>query len=540
VHIECIAWSPALPSTSTREILVGAQDGSVHETYIEGLEESFMRREEKYCKIVYKTADGQPVTGLWVDMLPGKSDLRRVILTTPSAIMHWVGRIQRYGHDIASIFAKYFESESPSVQDFKDGSSPYSMLSISPESTDDEDPARIFAWLTASGVYHGKLLIQPTTSELGTHVFSTSKLFSKAAIPTMKSPITSLALTEYHVIILCGTDIYAINRLDDSAVFQEAVVDPGTKVLGLCSDVKKSTFWVFTTSEIFELVVSDEDRDLWRIHLADKNFDDAMRFAKTSFQRDKVAVAHGDHLVAHGKYVEAAAVYGKSSKSFEEVALIFLENGEQDALRTYLMAKLTTLTSVSTVLAFPSQWDADVSKHSMQRIMVASWLVEVFMSRLNSLEDQLSTISSHAHASSTSPESLKAQLARVEEEYQLFVNKYKEDLDRKTTYEIISSHGRQQELLYYANSIQDYSYVLAYWVQRGKWLGALDVLKRQTDPAMFYKYSSVLMANVPMETVDILMRQSNLKPRNLIPALLNYNKFTNVPLNQVCYHSLCV
>jgi uncharacterized protein YacL (UPF0231 family) len=177
-------------------------------------------------------------------------------------------------------------------------------------------------------------------------------------------------------------------------------------------------------------------------------------------------------------------------------------------------------------------------KYSMQRIMVASWLVEVFMSRLNSLEDQLSTIASHAHASSTSPETLKAQLARVEEEYQLFVNKYKEDLDRKTTYEIISSHGRQHELLYYANSIQDYSYVLAYWVQRGKWLGALDVLKRQTDPEIFYKYSSVLMANVPMETVDILMRQSNLKPRNLIPALLNYNKFASVPLNQVCCHSV--
>jgi hypothetical protein len=222
------------------------------------------------------------------------------------------------------------------------------MLSISPESTDDEDPARIFAWLTAPGVYHGKLLIQPTTSVLGTHVFSTSKLFSKAAIPTMKSPITSLALTEYHVIILCGTDIYAINRLDDSLVFQEAVVDPGTKVLGLCSDVKKSTFWVFTTSEIFELVVSDEDRDLWRIHLAEKKFDDAMRFAKTLAQKDQVAVAHGDYLVAHGKYVEAAAVYGRSSKGFEEVALIFLENGEQDALRTYLMAKLTTLAPVST------------------------------------------------------------------------------------------------------------------------------------------------------------------------------------------------
>ena len=51
VHIECVAWSPALPSTSTREILVGAQDGSVYETYIEGVEESFMRREAYPPKI---------------------------------------------------------------------------------------------------------------------------------------------------------------------------------------------------------------------------------------------------------------------------------------------------------------------------------------------------------------------------------------------------------------------------------------------------------------------------------------------------------
>ena len=174
----------------------------------------------------------------------------------------------------------------------------------------------------------------------------------------------------------------------------------------------------------------------------------------------------------------------------------------------------------------------------MQRTMVASWLVEVFMSRLNSLEDQLYTISSHAHASQTSFDTIKDQLSDVKEGYQGFVGQYKGDLDRKTTYEIISSHGRQHELLYYANTINDYGYVLAYWVQREKWLDALDVLKRQTDPEMFYKYSSVLMANLPMETVDILMRQANLNPRNLIPALLNYNKFARVPLNQVCCGSL--
>lgn len=169
--------------------------------------------------------------------------------------------------------------------------------------------------------------------------------------------------------------------------------------------------------------------------------------------------------------------------------------------------------------------------------MVASWLVEVFMAKLNTLEDALSTIASHVGSSATSSSDIQSQLASCSEEYQEFIDKYKADLDRKTTYEIISSHGRKDELLYYANSVNDYGYVLAYWIQREKWLEALNVLKKQSEPEMFYKYSSVLMSNAPMETVDILMRQSNLNARNLIPAMLNYNKYTKVPLNQVCFSS---
>lgn len=168
----------------------------------------------------------------------------------------------------------------------------------------------------------------------------------------------------------------------------------------------------------------------------------------------------------------------------------------------------------------------------MQRIMVASWLIEVFMSKLNTLDDAIST---KAELSSGSEVQAMAQLAQVRAEYQEFINKYKGDLDRDTTYEIISSHGRREELLYYATNINDYSYVLAYWIQRERWIDALDVLKKQSDPEIFYKYSSVLMTGAPMETVNILMRQSNLNARHLIPALLNYNKDATVPLNQVSF-----
>ncbi|KAF8448426.1 putative vacuolar protein sorting-associated protein [Terfezia claveryi] len=513
VVIESVAWSPAQPTTSTREILLGTQDGTVYECYIEASEE-FMRRDERYMKQVLKVQDGQPITGVYVDALPGQMDLRRVIVTTPTKIMHFVGKISRHGHDIAPIFTKFFESEVASVQEFKEPSSrSYSMLSISPEPKDDYGGERYYAWLSSTGVYHGTLYTAPATSDLGTRVFAGSKLLTKSALPNVKGEITSIALTHWHILILCGSTVYAVSKLDDSVVFQEDVSDVCTKILGICMDPKNSTYWVSTSESIYEILETKEDRDVWRLKMADKSFDEAYRYAETPHQKDTVAVAQGDHLAAQGLYIEAAAVYGKSSKSFEEVCLTFLDNNEPDALRKYLLTKLASLKK----------------SQIMQRIMIASWLIEVFMSKLNTLDD---TISTKAELNMGGETQAKAQLAQVRAEYQEFINKYKGDLDRDTTYEIVSSHGRREELLYYATSINDYSYVLAYWIQREKWLEALDVLKRQVDPEMFYKYSSVLMTGAPMDTVNILMRQSNLNPRHLIPAMLNYNKDTMVPLSQ--------
>jgi len=114
LHIECVAWSPALPTASTREILVGTQDGSIYETYIEAMEDNFMRKDERYLKQVYKTPDNHSVTGLWVDGLPGNQQLRRVMVSTPGQIMHWVGKVQRHA-DPGSIFFKFFDTEAPST-----------------------------------------------------------------------------------------------------------------------------------------------------------------------------------------------------------------------------------------------------------------------------------------------------------------------------------------------------------------------------------------------------------------------------------------
>ncbi|KAJ4304104.1 tethering complex subunit [Collariella sp. IMI 366227] len=464
VPIECVAWSPALPTASTREILLGAADGNVYEASIEAHAE-FYRKEEKFVKVLAKMEGKGPV-------------------------VHELGRT------------------SPEAE---------SMLVVSPDAEqqhtrfrDEDVPERTFAWLSAHGVYHGKLLVDGSGQELGKRVFTEAKLLSRAQLTSPEGTgrrqvstdfIDAIALTHWHIVSVVGARVVVANRLTGAIVYDQVILQPDQKVVGLSVDLQKNTFWLFTPQEILEIVPRDEDRDIWEDY-----FDAALQYAHTPAQRDAVAIASGDYLVGKGQHNEAAGVWGKSSKPFEEVALTFIDNDQPDALRKYLLTKLSTYKKTSI----------------MQRVMIAAWLVEVFMAKLNSLDD---TIVTGAELSDTlNPTQTQEQLEAVRAEFHEFVNRHKSDLDRKTVYDVISSHGREEELLFYANAVNDYNYVLSYWVQRERWSEALKVLKRQTDAEVFYRYSSVLMTHTATELVEILMRQNNLNPRNLIPAMLEYDR----------------
>ena len=531
VPVESVAWNPSNPTATTREILIGAADGNIYETFIETSNE-FYRKEEKYLKVLHKLPDGA-VTGLWADNMGGKTDIRRVVITTQNRVFHLVGKVGRVGHEgSGSIYTRLFDGEQPVVHELARGSAAApSALAVSPdppESTahahEDVLPDRAFAWLSSHGVYHGRLLTTPATNDVGNKVFADSKLLARPHVvaspdpPTRKRSasefIDAIALTQWHIVCLIGDRIVAVNRLTGAQVFSQNALDPGEKALGLYVDQQKNTFWLFTSQKIFEIVVRDEDRDIWRVMLDRQQFDVALRYAHTLAQKDAVAIASGDHLTEKGLYVEAAGVYGRSSKPFEDVALAFIDNGQDDALRKYLLTKLTTYKKSAT----------------MQRTMIATWLVEVFMAKLNSLEDTITTEAELVENLDAAQS--RSQLRTVQDEYREFVKRHKTDLDRRTTYDVISSHAREEELLFFANAVDDYNYVLAYWVQRERWREALDVLKRQTDPEVFYRYSSVLMTHKARELVEIMMRHPNLEPRRVIPALLDYNRAFSGPLNQ--------
>ncbi|PKS12960.1 hypothetical protein jhhlp_000301 [Lomentospora prolificans] len=526
VLIESVAWNPALPTASTREILLGASDGNIYETFIETAHEIY-RRDVKHFKNLLKLPD-EPITGLWADNLGGRSDMRRVMVATPQRLFHLSGRIST--HDSSgSVYSVLFESQEPVVHELsRAAAAAASSLAVSPDLPEEEGfreeaRERAFAWLSSHGVYHGKLLTSPTTETLGTKVFAESKMISRSQFTASEVSgrrtasaelVEAIALTQWHIIALVGRRVVVVNRLTGATVYDQVILDERQKAIGFSVDLQKNTFWLFASKEIFEIVVRDEDRSIWQIMLQMHQYETAMQYARNQTQRETVASAFADHLVEKGHYNEAAALYGRSNKPFEHVALALIDNDQPDALRKYLLSKLA------------------VSKRTavMQRMMIACWLVEVFMAKLNSLDD---TVMTQAELSEDlNPAQSKELLRTVRNEYQEFVNRYKDDLDRKTVYDIIGSHGREEELLYFANAINDYNYVLSYWVQRERWAEALNVLKKQKDANVFYRYSSVLMMHVATELVEILMRHADLRPRNLIPALLEYNRHFKGPLSQ--------
>ena len=529
VLIECVSWNPSQPTASTREILVGSTDGNIYETFLELSTEMF-RRDEKYVKNVYKTE--APVCNIWTDVTGSRSDIRRILVATAGRLLHFTGRNGKQSSEgSGSAYSRIFESESPVIHEPDPGQRrpTTSGFAVTPEPPDTPTfdasrPERIFAWLSAQKVLHGKLLTSPTTPDLGRRLYDDATVSSNFALSSASDGIKIdknhgdfIALTQWHILQVFGNKIIATNRLDNSVIYNQAILATTERPIALLADYKKNTFWFFTNKAIFEIVVRDEDRDIWKVLMKRQKFEEALQYANNAVQKDAVATASGDYLIKSGKYAEAAAVYGKSTKPFEEVSLQFLDKGQRDALRKYLITKLSTLKKSSI----------------MQRIMVSSWLIELFMSKLNSLDDMVST--GAELAGDNTPTDVQDQLRNVKQEFYDYVRKHKNDLDPKTAYEIISSHGREDELLFFATTVNDYNYVLSYWVQRGAWAEALQALNRQPSPDIIYQYSSALMTHASFSFVEILMRQSNLDPRKLIPACLAYNETASsysVPLKE--------
>ncbi|KAJ2932742.1 hypothetical protein H1R20_g4331, partial [Candolleomyces eurysporus] len=513
--IESVAWNKtALLSsshlTSTREILIGGRNGTIYEAVLDA-EDDFFKSQERYLQAVFSLPERHPITGIKFDYTPATDPKRALVLvTTPTRIYQFSGPVDRKpdenGRVFSSLFAQYQILELP-------GNLTYSELQFfTPNPSQALSQPKRLAWLTGQGIFHGTINFESSSED---HIDSAQLLQypSLATSPGKENqevPL-SLAVTEFHFVLLYKDRIVGICNLDDKKTYEEIMpVKPSEVVLGLAADPVRKTYWVFTNQSLFELVVTNEDRDVWRMYLEKGLFSTALQYAKTASHRDQILKAQGEDHFNAGRYFQAAQAFAHSSASFEEVVLKLLDVGDRDALRSYLISRLERTRKSDTT----------------QRMMLATWLVEFYLGKCNELDDVIA-----AESISQDVDNLRLERTILEEDLRQFFETYKANLNKETIYELILGHGRTDMYLHYATVIGDHRRVVEHWILEEQWLKAIDVISRQTDLELYYRFGSILIRQAPKETVDSWIRQTALDPHRLIPCLLQLQHIARDPLS---------
>ncbi|KAJ1669832.1 tethering complex subunit, partial [Spiromyces aspiralis] len=143
----------------------------------------------------------------------------------------------------------------------------------------------------------------------------------------------------------------------------------------LVTDPIEQTYWVYNPFALYEVGIADEDRDVWRIYLQRNQFDLATKYAHDSAERDLVLRAQANYCFSNKQYNQSADYFAQSTMSFEETVLKFVQIHNNEALQRYLEAKLETLSN----------------KERMQISLIATWLVEINLVILNSLDNSIMT-----------------------------------------------------------------------------------------------------------------------------------------------------
>lgn len=120
--VESVAWntvssssssssSQMYPKTSTREILLGARNGTIYEALLDAHNE-LMKSQDRYIQPLFSMPDKQPITGIRAESFPGSSKRALVIVTTASRIYQFSGQLDKKTDDTSgrlfeSLFAAY-------------------------------------------------------------------------------------------------------------------------------------------------------------------------------------------------------------------------------------------------------------------------------------------------------------------------------------------------------------------------------------------------------------------------------------------------
>ncbi|XP_060604108.1 vacuolar protein sorting-associated protein 18 homolog isoform X2 [Ruditapes philippinarum] len=524
-HIDSVGWNwQNANENTTGAILLGTSKGNIFETELSANDDSrfWQGNLDQYLKQLFnlKGAHGEPITGIEFDRMPSDSMTEYqyfILVTTPGKLYQFLGSVSKTSEPpmFQQLFQQFEDQNQVQYQELP-GDFGYSELRLF--FTKFRESAKKFAWMTGPGVYYGDI---DTSGKLGPYSVTCKQMLMRYPKDSDERGVNtpfSMVLTEFHTLLLFSDRLKAFCLLNEQQIYDELFTDRFGKLIGLWKDPLKGTIWVFTSQNVFKYKVTREDRDVWQMYLDKGDFELAKEYCRDNIaHKDRVLTKQAEYLFSERRFLESAEMYAQTQNSFEEVALKFIRLEDKDALRKLLHKKLESLRP----------------QDKTQMTMLVTWLIEIYLNQLGELKEQ------QLESSPT--------FKKLQEEFQTFLKqtRTKECVvhNKNVVYDLISSHGDVVDLVFFAHLMQDYEKVISHHIQYDNYRGALEVLSKQEDMKLYYKFSPLLIQYIPKDTVRAWISQGKkLDPKRLIPALVQYDhkKYSEQGSDVISYLEFCV
>jgi len=189
----------------------------------------------------------------------------------------------------------------------------------------------------------------------------------------------AFVLTEYHAVLLYADHVRAICLLNQEQVYQEAFDEARVgKPLSIERDELTGSIYVYTVKTVFNLRVTREERNVWRIYLDKGQYELATAHAAEDPEHLQLVLCQrADAAFADGSYQVAADYYAETDKSFEEVCLKFMVLPDKRPIINYVKKRL------SRVITKPMETDElDEDKMNIIKALVI-WLIDLYLIQIN-------------------------------------------------------------------------------------------------------------------------------------------------------------
>lgn len=320
-----------------------------------------------------------------------------------------------------------------------------------------------------------------------------------------------IGITPHHVFTKSRGQITFMNKLSSHTTS----LNIPTNLASYVCDTKENTFWLYSSNDIYELVIVNEETSVWYDYYKMGKYDEALKCLQPTmtYESDMVLIKKSYELLTSddaNAALKGVSLLAETSEPFEKVLLMLMKN------------ESTLLLLIEYIKAKFYQTKKENSK--IRKVILSSWLIRLILTGLY----QKNQNSHH--------EILNSQLTE-------FLKKNYKVLDTPIVYQIMKDFSAHDKLVEYAEFIQDYETIVNYYIEREDWKNALKYIvhvynEESLSNEIIYSTATILLLNFPKKTVETWLKFKNIQYERFLAAILVYNrqlKSKKLEENYGCY-----